>query len=176
MRKKIILLLVICILFGAGHFLMSQAFQFPELVNTPTFKEVGGFWYAYMDLTTIAPNFQESVNAFAVETKKQGIKSDWLFEIFYSWSDKDGDEIKWAMAYIVPGDTKVAPPLKLAKLEKLKTLMCSHTGSLERAEVKKTNNLVEKYIKDNGYKQRWPVYEIICKNPPRIDIMYLVEE
>ncbi len=176
MRKKIIMFLVICVLTGAGHFLMSQEFQELKIEKTPLFKEVGGFSYVYMDFTCLKGKARESVRVFIDECKKQGIKSEWIFEIFYVWSENDADEIKWAMAYIVPENTPFSAPLKMAKIEKFNSAFLTYTGVIDPALVKSSNELLDNFLISKGIKKTMPIYEIIRLNPPRIDIIYPVKK
>lgn len=176
MRKTFVILLVICVFVGAGYFLKSQEFQEMEISKTPIFKEVGGFSYIYMDFTCIKGKARESVRAFLDECKKQGIKSEWIFEIFYVWSDNDEDEIKWAMAYIVPENTPFSAPLKMARMEKFNAAFLTYIGVIDPALVKNSNELLDKFLIANGLKKIMPIYEIIRLNPPRIDIIYPVSK
>ncbi|HLP45382.1 MAG TPA: hypothetical protein VK469_05525 [Candidatus Kapabacteria bacterium] len=176
MRKIIVMFLAICIFTGPGYFLMPQEFQEIEIAKTPTFKEVGGFSYVYMDFTCLKGKARESVRVFMDECKKQGIQSEWIFEIFYVWSENDADEIKWAMAYIVPGNTKFSAPLKMAKIEKFNAAFLTYTGPLDPALVKSWNVLLDNFLIDNGLTKTMPIYEIIRLNPPRLDIIYPVKK
>ncbi len=176
MKKLFLILLAICILASPGIFLISQEFQEMEISKTPIFIEVGGFSYVYMDFTCLKGKARESVLVFMEECKKQEIKSEWIFEIFYVWSENDADEIKWAMGYIVPENTKYSAPLKMAKIEKFNAAFVTYTGILDPALVKSWNELLDKFLVDNGLTKTMPIYEIIRLNPPRLDIIYPVKK
>jgi hypothetical protein len=176
MRKTFVVLLISCFFIGSGYFLKSQEFKEMEVSKTPIFREVGGFSYIYMDFTCIKANARESVRAFLDECKKQGIKSEWIFEIFYVWSENDADEIKWAMAYIVPENTPFTAPLKMAKIEKFNAAFLTYLGVIDPALVKSSNELLDKFLISQGIPKTMPIYEIIRLNPPRIDIIYPVKK
>jgi hypothetical protein len=160
---------------GLGNFLMSKEILELDIVKTPTYKEVGDFWYVYMDLTCHKSRMGEKSKVFMNECNNQGIKSVWHFLFFYNWSDEEDVVIKWTRALVVPEGTKVSPPLKIAKLEKFKAMVYTHTGSLETSEISKSNKLLSKYIKDQGLKELWPNYEMIRADPPQVHLWYLVE-
>jgi hypothetical protein len=161
---------------GFGYLLMPEELPEWEIVKTPTYKEVGGVWYVYMDLTGPKSQMGEKSTAFLNECRNQGIKSVWHLLIFYNWTDEDDDTvIKWIRGKVVPENTKVKPPLKIAKLEKFKAMVYTHTGSLETAEISKSNKFLSKYIVDQGLKELWPNYELIRGDPPQVHLWYLVE-
>lgn len=176
MRKIIVMFLAICIFIGSGYFLMAQEFQEMEVSKTPIFREVGGFSYIYMDFTCLKGKARESARVFVEECKKQGIKSEWIFEIFYVWSENDADEIKWAMAYIVPENTPFSAPLKMAKIEKFNAAFLTYTGPIDPVLLKSWNELLDQYLITNGITKSMPIYEIIRLNPPRVDIIYPVKK
>ncbi len=175
MRKTIVMFSTICFVICSGYFLMPQEFQKTEIVKTPTFKEVEGFWYVYMDFTCLKGKAREKVCVFVDECKKQGIISEWIFEIFYVWSENDEGEIKWTMAYIIPENTKVTAPLNMTKIEKFKALVYTYTGPLDPSLVKKSNQFLSDYIVAKGLKEIRPNYEIIRIDPPQVQLLYLVE-
>ncbi len=175
MKKIIGMFLAVCVFFGSGYLLMPQI-KDPEIVKTPTIKEVGGFWYVYMDFTCLKSRMGEKWNAFNEECRKQELKPSWMFLIFYNWSENANDEIKWTMAYVVSEDTNVTLPLKMTKIEKFKAMVYTHTGSMEVSEISKSNKFLSKYIKDKGLKELWPNYELIhLKSPRLMHLWYLVE-
>jgi hypothetical protein len=176
MKKTIGMFLTICIFTGLGSLLMSEELLELEIVKKPTFKEVGGFWYVYMDVTCPKNKMRETGMACIKELEKQGIKSDWTFLIFYNWPETEDGILKWFRGVVVPGNTKCTPPLKIAKLEKFKCLAYTITGDFTIKEIGKGNRLMDKYIIDNGYKHIWPIYEITRPNPPQFHFWYLVEE
>lgn len=175
MRKTIVIFLAFCFFVSSGYFLMPEEFQLMEIVKTPTLKEVGEFWYVYMDFTCPKGKARESVRVFVDECKKQGITSDLIFEAFYTWSEDDAGEIKWTMAYIVPENTRVSAPLKIAKKEKFKAMVYTYIGPIEPSLVTKSNQYLSDYIAAQGLKEIRPNYEIIRKDPPQIQLLYLVE-
>ena len=176
MKKTIGMFLVILILTGFGCLLMADELMNLEIVKTPTYKEVGGVWYVYQDLTCPKSQMDEKSRAFIEECKKQGIKSDWVLLFFYTWSENENDVIKWTRSYIVPEGTKVTEPLKIAKLEKFKAMVYTHTGSMEIPEITKSNHLLSAYIKEKGLKEVRPHHEVIPLKPPHVvHLWYIVE-
>ena len=176
MKKTIGMFLVIFILTGFGCLLMSDELMNLEIEKTPTYKEVGGVWYVYQDLTGPKSQMAEKSQAFTEECKKQGIKSDWIILFFYTWSENENDIIKWTKSYVVPEGTKVAEPLKIAKLEKFKAMVYTHTGPMEIPELAKSNHFLSAYIKEKGLKEVRPHHEIIHLTPPQfVHLWYKVE-
>ncbi len=170
MKKRICKALCFVLLLGAGFLTPSQ-----EIVKTPTLKEVGGFWYAYMDFEGSFESNNENFKGFADECRKQEVDKGALVWIFYTWPEYGvGDVLKFAGAYIIPEDTQIKPPLKKGKVEKIKAVIYTHTGPLE--EIKKSNKVVEDYLKEKEFKIVWPTYEILYKDPLRVDIIYPVEQ
>jgi len=176
MRKIFVMFLISCFFTGSGYLLKPREFQEMEISKTPIFREVGGFSYIYMDFTCLKGKARESVRAFLDECKKQGIKSEWIFEIFNVWSENDADEIKWAMAYIVPENTPFSAPLKMAKIEKFNAAFLTYVGVIDPALVKSSNEMLDNFLISKGIKKTMPIYEIIRLNPPRIDIIYPVKK
>ncbi|MCU0288610.1 MAG: hypothetical protein MUF15_19735 [Acidobacteria bacterium] len=80
------------------------------------------------------------------------------------------------MGYIVPENTKYSAPLKMAKIEKFNAAFVTYTGILDPALVKSWNELLDKFLVDNGLTKTMPIYEIIRLNPPRLDIIYPVKK
>lgn len=167
--KKIVC--IILVFTGLVLFMRAQ-----EVVTSPTVKEVGGFWYAYMELTATSDTVAEKGQHFLKECRKQSIKSDRAFTIFYTWSKEKGAVIKWDLGYIVPEDTPVKPPLKMKKFEKIKMVVLTHTGSMEVPEITKSWGILDNYMKEKNLKIVWPNYEIHYKNPLRMDLMYRLVE
>ena len=176
MRKTIGIFLVICIFTGFGSLLMSEELLELEIVKKPTFKEVGGFWYVYMDTTCPRGKMGEMVQASIQELKKQGLKSDWVFMIFDNWPETDDGILKWKRGLVVPKNTKCAPPLKMVKIEKFKALTYTLVGTFAQEEISKGNHLMDDYIKEKGYKHIWPIYEVARIKPMQFHYWYLVEE
>lgn len=176
MKRIIVFFLAVCFFTGFSCLLMSDELLELDIVKTPTYKEVGGVWYAYMDLTCPKFKMEEKALQFHEECRKQGIKSNWLMLFFYSWSENEKDVIKWTRSYIVPEGTKVKPPLKIAKLEKFNAMVYTHTGSMEIPEIAKSNDFLSAYIKKKGLKEIRPNIEVISiKAPQVLHLWYLVE-
>jgi len=176
MKRIIVFFLAVCVFTGFACLLMSEELPSLEIVKTPTYKEVGGVWYVYQDLTCIKSKMAEKSLAFTEECKKQGIKSDWLLFFFYTWSENENDIIKWTKSYVVPEGTKVTEPLKIAKLEKFKAMVYTHTGPMEIPEIAKSNHLLSAYIKEKGLKEVRPHHEVVHLTPPNfLHLWYIVE-
>ena len=147
-----------------------------EIATTPTVKEVGGFWYAYMEFTATFPELQGKNSYCVEECRKQGVKTERAFTIFYNWSTKEGAQIKYEVGYILDKDTPVKPPLKIRKFEKIKAVVLTHTGSFEVPEITKTWARLDRYMNEQKLPALWPNYEIHYKNPLRMDLIYRLEE
>jgi len=176
MKKTIGMFLVICILTGLGSLLMSEELLELEIVKTPTFKEVGGFWYVYLDATCPRGKMGEMIQVSINEFKKQELKSDWVFMIFDNWPETDEGILKWKRGLVVPENTKCAPPLKMVKIEKFKALTYSLTGPFTMKEISNGNQFMDEYILKKGYKHVWPIYETFRAEPRQFHFWYLVEE
>jgi hypothetical protein len=177
MKKTIGMFLVIFILTGFGCLLMSDELLDLEIEKTPTYKEVGGVWYAYMDLTCPKYQMREKALAFHEECDKQGIKSNWILMFFYTWSENEQDVIKWTRSYIVPEGTKVKEPLKIAKLEKFKAWVYTHTGIMKIPEIAKSNKFLSDFLIEKGLKEIRPNIEVISLKPPQVlHLWYMVED
>jgi hypothetical protein len=176
MKKTMGMFLAICIFTCFGGFLMSEELLELEIVKEPTFKEVGGFWFVYMDVTCPRNKMGEMTEANMKELEKQGIKSDWTFMIFGNWPDTEEGILKWERGLVVPQNTKCSPPLKIKKIEKFKALTYTITGKFTIKDISKGNQLMDAYIKEKGYKHIWPIYEIFKAKPRQFHFWYLVEE
>jgi len=176
MNKIIGKFLLICFVLSIiGCFLMSQDLKL-DVVKTPTFKEVGGFWYIYMDCTGPRNTMREKALAQIEEFKKQGIEAEWTFMTFYNWPETEDAELKWLRGAVVSEDTQCKPPLKKIKIEKFRALTYTLTGEFTIKEVGASNRLMDAYIKEKGYKHIWPIYEITRSEPSEFHFWYLVEE
>lgn len=176
MKRIIGVVLAVFVFTGFHYFLMSDELLELETVKTPTYKEVGGVWYVYMDFTCPRKEMTEKSILFQKECRSQGIKSNWIMLFFHTWSENEDDVIKWTRSMIVPESTKVNPPLKIAKLEKFKAMVYTHTGSLEIPEIAKSNKLLSDFITARGLKEIRPNIEVISVKPPQfIHLWYLVE-
>ncbi len=179
MFKRLCLILILCACIGLGSMLQAAdeaVYPKLEVFKTPTFTETGGFWYAYMDLECKFSETEKTGNTFFEECQKQGLQSNYIFGIFRVWSEEPGAQVDFALAFIVPAGTKVKPPLKMAKIDKFKTLTLTHPGSLTEPPVKESHVVLEKFIEKNGYKHVYPIYEIIRLDPWHLDLIYLVEK
>ena len=176
MKKTMVMLLAICIFTGFGSLLMSKDLLELEITKTPKFKEVGGFWYVYLDATCPRGKMGEKVQLSEELFKKQGLKSDWTFMIFDNWPDTDEDILKWKRGLVVPENTKCSPPLKIMKLEKFKALTYTITGNFTIKEISEGNKFMDDFILENGYKHIWPIYETYKAEPRQFHFWYLVEE
>lgn len=147
-----------------------------EAVETPTIMEVGGFWIAYMEFNVPSATIVEKMAYFQDECRKQAIESNLVVTIYYNWSTQDDAMVRWDMAYIVPGDTRVTPPLKMKKFEKMKAVVYSHTGSSKIEEIEKSWNILRDYMKTKNIKITMPNYEIHYKNSKWMDLIYRLEQ
>jgi len=176
MKRIMVFFLAVCFFTGFACLLMSDELLELEIVKTPTYKEVGGVWYVYMDLTCPKYMMREKALAFNAECEKQGIKSNWLLLFFHTWSENEQDVIKWTRSFIVPEGTKVTEPLKIAKLEKFKAWVYTHTGSMEIPEIAKSNKLLSDFLIEKGLKEIRPNIEVINRTPPQVvHLWYIVE-
>ena len=178
MKKTIGMLLAICIFTGFGSFLMSKELLELEIVNKPTFKEVGGFWFLYMDVTCPRNKMGEMVKLSEAEFKKQGIEAEWTFMIFDNWPNTEEGILRWERGLVVPENTKCSPPLKIKKIKKFKALTYTITGKppLTQKIISEGNQLMDAYIKDKGYTHSWPIYETYKAEPLQFHFWYLAKE
>ncbi len=168
--------LAACIFTGFTSLLVSEELLELEIATEPTFKEVGGFWYVYMDVTCPRNKMEDMIHASSQEFKKQELKSEWVTMIFDNWPDTEDGIVKWKRGLVVPENTKCAPPLQLVKIEKFKALTYTLIGPVTIVEISKGNSLMDDYILKKGYKHIWPIYESYRKNPYQFHFWYLVEE
>jgi hypothetical protein len=166
------MIFVFCLLVGFGSFLEPQEVVY----KTPTIKEMGGFWYVYMEFNTTFDGATEKGLLFLDECRKQGIESNMILEVFHTWSEDKEALRRWDMAYIVPKDTKVTAPLKMTKLEKFKAVVYTHPGSFALNEIKESFRVVDEFMEKNGLKKIRPSYEIIYPEQQRMDIVSRVEK
>lgn len=167
----------ICIIFIFGFMACFGTVLMPEeIYKTPTIKEMGGFWYVYMEFNTTFEGATEKGMFFLEECRKQGIKSDKILEVFHTWSDEKGAMIRWDMAYIVPEETKVAPPLMKTRLDRFKAMVYTHYGSNELSEIKKSFDVLKKSMAEKNLEKIPPGYEIIFTTEPRMDIVWRVKK
>lgn len=171
MKKTMAMIFVFVLIMGLNSSIMSQ-----EVYKTPTFKEMGDFWYVYMEFNTTFEGATEKGLFFLEECRKQGIESNQILEVFHTWSEEKGALIRWDMAYIVPEDTKPAPPLKMAKLDKRKAIFYTHPGTFALKDIKESFDMLYAYVEKNGLKKIPPTFEIIYKEQQRMDIVLPYEK
>jgi len=176
MKTTMVMFLIICLFTGFSSLLMSKELLELEIAKTPTFKEVGGFWYVYMDTTCPRGKMGEMVQASIQEFKKQNLKSEWVFMIFDNWPETDDGILKWKRGLVVPENTKCSPPLKLIKIEKFKALTYTLTGKITLEAISNGNHFMDDYILKLGLKRIWPIYETYRSDPVQFHFWYLVEE
>jgi effector-binding domain-containing protein len=174
MNKKSVLVLVFVVLVVLRLF--PEENEPFEVVKTPTIMEVGGFWNVYMEFNVPLSRIKEKMGYFRDECRKQGIQSNRVITIYYNWSEQADAMIRWDMAYIVPGDTRVTPPLKMKKFEIMKAVIYTHTGSSQVEEIVKSWDILRNYMKKKNLKIVWPNYEIHYKNSTRMDLIYRLEK
>lgn len=150
-------------------FVFTGLMLFPEeAVPTPTVKEVGGVWYAYMEFTGPYTDMQKQINTFIAEFFGQGLTpaGPSLGLYFNSPQEVKPEELKWAFGFIVIPECTPKEPIKKMELKKQQAVVYLHKGPY--ANLSKSYEIAWKFIKDNGYKVIWPVYDKYLNNPMEV--------
>lgn len=160
----------------AGLLLFSREQQQEQKPKPkPELKEAGGYWYVYMDFQGPFTILSEKSKIVWEEFKKQGLKPIGPFlVVFYNAAvDNKPEDYRWAPAFPISEDSEVKPPLKKRKFEKTPAVVIIHDYDIEK--LSESNLKAREYIKEKGYKEIWPIYEIFHRSPSRVEIIYPVE-
>ena len=136
-----------------------------ETAETPTVKEVGGEYYAYMEFTGPYNNMGPQINKFMAEFLSQKLTpaGPTVSMYFNSPTEVKPEELKWAYGFIVAPESNPKEPLKKMELKKQTAVVCLHKGPYD--SLSKSHEIAWKYVKDKGYKVIYPYYEKYLNNP-----------
>ncbi len=150
-------------------FVFTGLLMFPaETVQTPVVKEVEACWYAYMEFSGTYSDMQKEITAFMTQFFGQGLTPEGpaLSLYFNSPETVKPEELKWTFGFVVSPEVAPKDPVKKMELKKQQAVVYLHKGPY--ANLSKSYDIAWKFIKDNGYKVIWPVYDRYLNNPMEV--------
>jgi AraC family transcriptional regulator len=163
--NRLLFLMMTCLIFS-GLMLMADGEKKAEQV--PVVKDVGGFFLAFQDFNGPYDTMQKKIIEFVNEFMKQGmIPMGNAISLYYnSPQEVKEEELKWAFGFVVPKETQVKKPIKLKEFKTHKVVLYLHKGSYEKLH--ESHQRVGKFIKEKGFKVKWPMYDRYLNNPQMV--------
>jgi AraC family transcriptional regulator len=143
--------------------IISYAQQQPE--QQVTIKEGQQYTLAIQESNGSYLKMTQKVTEFINEFFKQGLTPTGpLYGIYFNSPENiEVEEIRWAIGFPIDKDTAVKEPLKKMDLSYPKAAVYLHVGPYDK--LPESYKKVFQYIKDNGYKIVYPVFEKYLDDP-----------
>lgn len=161
-------ILVVSVLLTAVLFAVQLLDAGTEDKNEPAIKEVNGFVYCCMEFTGPYSKMEKEIQTFMGEFFKQGQMpmGPPLSAYFNSPEEVKEEELKWAFGFEVPKGTKIKEPLKLIEVKKQTAAVYVHHGPYENLH--KSHVMLSEFVKKQGYKEVYPVFDKYLNNPMQV--------
>lgn len=134
----------------------------------PVLKDEPAYWYAAMDFQGSYKKFPANMMKFMQVFFQQGVKPNGPpMGVYYNNPEevKEAD-LKWAIAFPVPKDANIKPPLKKIEFAAQKVVTCVHMGPYEK--MKPTFDKIEKFMQESGFEMVGLVIEKYMNDPRQV--------